>query len=62
MTLWKRSMHLLLYKVWVREETVPGSIELRADLEFGNKVFFHTHVPQTTPTLIDHTHQCIVIM
>ena len=31
----------------------------RADLEFGN---VYTHVPQTTPSLIDHTHQCMVLM
>ena len=33
-----------------------------AALEFGNGGFFYTHAPQTTPTLIDHTHQCMVII
>ena len=35
------------------------SLATGADLElFGNGGFFYTHVPQVTPTLIDHTHQC----
>ena len=27
-----------------------------SSIEFGNGRFFYTHVPQTTPSLVDHTH------
>ena len=33
-----------------------------ADLEFGNGGLFYINSPQSMPTLIDHTHQCMVIM
>ena len=29
---------------------------------YRNGEFFYTHAPQTAPTVIDHTHQCMLIM